>query len=847
MSQNILLPQGFLPIDTIQLCRFLVDLKDPQTEHHDPGIDIDPKDDTLVSQHLHFSGDQQNGSSYNLGAELPTLVSASIANKVNSSTKVNATRVTYYGLRNSGSHFKRAVRNAVTRLWIEEQYDNGWSDLFFVVGYYTMQDATVSLGEEQGRNVSGQAQVPVSAILAAGGIVLPAGGFTDPKVIAAYEKSKGSRIQFLATGERICAFQYRRVIFKWFSSRNIDKAKLETDNRWHTVSPMRDLKSPETEEEDDVLQVELEGDDEVGNGNMSFVDALSVPDIQVQEEDQSYGSVFKEIPSISTPLVSYFARLMAQNLNNPDGLVNLRNLAQEVQNIAPADPSVPIVFVPGFSGWGAPLFGAINYFGGEIDIPNLLVKNGYTVIVASIGPISSNWERACELYRQLTFGKFNTIKLGKKIIEEVHDVDIDYGNYFGSGQGPEQTHTKKRKRAILYSPPSSDFETWKWDRDHKVHFVCHSQGGNTVRYLLSLMTNGAETLHPEYFGQAGRDDWTISVTTLGTPHRGTTIINALESFLNQPLEEAYGLAARLFAAASFDHPSKRAYDLQLDHWGIRRKSSKRETFQDMLTRLESEDGPVWRWLNSQNNGFYDNSIEGVHGLSLKTMSTSEKVFYFSLSFHATNPFPEDWPDWGQGAFETFPFSIAAFVRRAVGGIPVLGRLTESIINAFLTVGWKLLPSITGFRPFVGWVTKALITRILHQIGYRVALPDPGAYIPRPDVIPIMLPTVYAMGGQQLTQAQRDLLGPDMEDWLQNDGIVNTVSMPGPKGSVRSVDSLPDVDFSSPGKRGVYWHLGVNDVMDHADEIGIFIERTTAHLLQHMYLDIASLITRLPAQ
>lgn len=109
-------------------------------------------------------------------------------------------------------------------------------------------------------------------------------------------------------------------------------------------------------------------------------------------------------------------------LNNTDGLVNLQNLVQEVSGTSPADKSVPIVFgkwlgvalnatnnlrniVPGFSGWGAPLFGAINYFGGVISIPQLLVDEGYTVIVAPVAPISTNWERACELYRQLTVGR----------------------------------------------------------------------------------------------------------------------------------------------------------------------------------------------------------------------------------------------------------------------------------------------------------------------------------------------------------------------------------------------------------------------------------------------------------
>jgi hypothetical protein len=68
--------------------------------------------------------------------------------------------------------------------------------------------------------------------------------------------------------------------------------------------------------------------------------------------------------------------------------------------------STKIQPVPGFSGWGAPLLGTLNYWGGIEDIPKLLLNEGYTVIVSSIGPLSSNWERACELYRQLTCGRY---------------------------------------------------------------------------------------------------------------------------------------------------------------------------------------------------------------------------------------------------------------------------------------------------------------------------------------------------------------------------------------------------------------------------------------------------------
>ncbi|KAJ6092775.1 lipase [Penicillium sp. IBT 16267x] len=336
-------------------------------------------------------------------------------------------------------------------------------------------------------------------------------------------------------------------------------------------------------------------------------------------------------------------------------------------------------------------------------------------------------------------------------------------------------------------------------------------------------------LHPEYFGDGEdeRDDWIVSVTTLGTPHRGTTIINALDRFISRSRQQAVSLVARLFAAASFYPAEKRAYDLQLDHWGIRRKTG--ETFQDMLLRLESVDGPVWKWLTSNHNGFYDNSIEGVHDLSHKAINTSGKVYYFSLSFHATVPFPEDWPTWGLDAIDSFPTRLEDFVRGATRNIPIVPWVVDGLIGIITGAGWSFLTTVTSFRSFVEWITDAVITRISRDLGYDLVFPKPGRYIPRKDVIPIMLLSVYAMGGQDLTQMQKNILGVNQEDWYQNDGVVNTESMRGPLNSARGISSLPDFDFSIPGKKGIYWHLGDNDQMDHADEIGVFIEQNTVRL------------------
>lgn len=250
----------------------------------------------------------------------------------------------------------------------------------------------------------------------------------------------------------------------------------------------------------------------------------------------------------------------------------------------------------------------------------------------------------------------------------------------------------------------------------------------------------------------------------------------------------------------------------------------------MLARMESVDGPVLKWLHSHNNGLWDNSIEGVHHLSEEAINTSQNVYYFSLSFHATNPFPEAWPAWAKDAIDSFPTSIESFVRGTIGNIPIAGWLVDRLIDALTNVGWIFITTITSFRSFVEWITKAVITRVLRELDYNLLLPNPGSYIPRKDVIPILLPSVYAMGSQELTQVQRVILGPNIGDWFKNDGVVNTESMRGPHNStVRSISDLPDLDFTTAEKRGIYWHLGVNDQMDHADQVGVFIEQSTVRL------------------
>lgn len=71
------------------------------------------------------------------------------------------------------------------------------------------------------------------------------------------EVGKKYKRSFGSIGEQIYAVQYRKLKFKWFSSRSIESSFLEPNNRWKICSEVR---GDEEEGEDDVVEVEISED-----------------------------------------------------------------------------------------------------------------------------------------------------------------------------------------------------------------------------------------------------------------------------------------------------------------------------------------------------------------------------------------------------------------------------------------------------------------------------------------------------------------------------------------------------------------------------------------------------------
>lgn len=162
------------------------------------------------------------------------------------------------------------------------------------------------------------------------------------------------------------------------------------------------------------------------------------------------------------------------------------------------------VYVHGLSGWGSydfqnnflPYWGM---FGGDM-IKNLNAL-GYKCHAASVDPDGSAWDRACELYAQLTGTK------------------TDYG----------KAHSEKYGHARYGKDFSSKPLIESWSSKDKINLLGHSFGGATVRLLAELMANGSEdeiaaTSPGDISGlfTGGKADWIYSITTLAAPTNGTT-------------------------------------------------------------------------------------------------------------------------------------------------------------------------------------------------------------------------------------------------------------------------------------------------------------------------------------
>ncbi len=328
-------------------------------------------------------------------------------------------------------------------------------------------------------------------------------------------------------------------------------------------------------------------------------------------------------------------------------------------NIPKRKNHCPIILLHGFLGFGRDEGLGIRYWGGLQDMQEILRKDGYEVYTASVGPVSSNWDRACELYACIKGGR------------------VDYGAAHSKKYGHQRFG---RSYPGLY--PEWGEKDKKTGRVKKVHILAHSQGGQTARMLVQLLEAGFPGEKKKSKGGfsplfKGGKRWVSGLMTVSSPHDGTTLASQFK--YDNPVFRKF-LSNLIFLV------KKPVYDFKLEHWGLVRK--KGEPALDYIDRIFSDRN----WYFTDDGCFYDTKPEGAAAMN-RWVAARPDVYYFSWSTMDT----KDKKGWQVPGFWMNPFIrrsarlIGSYMQKGNGLVAVDSRWFENdgVVNTISMNGPKI--------------------------------------------------------------------------------------------------------------------------------------------------------------
>ncbi len=271
---------------------------------------------------------------------------------------------------------------------------------------------------------------------------------------------------------------------------------------------------------------------------------------------------------------------------------------------AAAGNKYPIILVHGFAGWAREELGGMKYWGGfhgnwQQDLNN----EGYDVRTAVVGPFSSNWDRACELYAYIKGGQVN------------------YGKNHAKTHGHSET-------GRTYPGLFPEWGTVVNGEVQKVHIIAHSMGGQTARMLAQLLEHGTEGAAIQEDGSSselfiGGKNWIHSITTVASPNQGTLLANMMDTF-GKTVENMVG--AIVGTLDVFGGGATKLFDAKLDQWGLAPRANG-EKIQTYMRRVF--ESPVVK-AGSKDLCIYSLSAAGAKEEN-KWVKTLPDIFYYSVS------------------------------------------------------------------------------------------------------------------------------------------------------------------------------------------------------------------------
>lgn len=227
MPSTLLLPLP-LPADEVHIGSFVLDPSDPTQDYFDPREEEPAlKPSILRVDVTDFTKIIRDAGSKEVEAVLTKYFSTTIDRGKSKTLELSSAKAATYLMKNSSSWFEQVCALVRTRRWFEKIIGRGHK-IYLLVGRRTIFDGQFKIDHSASTSTGGHVQVPADVLAGLPPMGLDVGG--GGKV----SNDQTASTEFSASGERIWALQYRQIKFKWYSSKKIENASLETGTRWLT-------------------------------------------------------------------------------------------------------------------------------------------------------------------------------------------------------------------------------------------------------------------------------------------------------------------------------------------------------------------------------------------------------------------------------------------------------------------------------------------------------------------------------------------------------------------------------------------------------------------------------------
>ncbi len=230
----------------------------------------------------------------------------------------------------------------------------------------------------------------------------------------------------------------------------------------------------------------------------------------------------------------------------------------------------PAVLVHGLLGFGPKELGRLNYWGSALRVPSPVKRHE-----ASVGPLSSAHDRACELAAQ------------------IKGTRVDYGEEHAAREGHERYGYDFNDKGFVPT----------WDEERPVHLVGHSLGSPTIRCLQHL-------LELDYWGWGSSHRWVASINTISGVSNGSSLVYHFDADERTGLLDPAGASTSIMRLIEVMTSASGGlldaiYNLDLDHWGFVREPG--ESLEKYLDRVGQSD-----FLWGRDNAPYSLSLQGAY-------------------------------------------------------------------------------------------------------------------------------------------------------------------------------------------------------------------------------------------